>query len=68
MPFEFPHPQSKNIAVIGAGISGVIAAKTAAKNNFKTLVVDEKNELGGTTIYQNSENYKIENHSISTRL
>ena len=36
--------------VIGAGISGVIAAKTAAKNNLKTLLVDEKNELGGTTI------------------
>ncbi len=25
------------IAIIGAGISGIIAAKTAAQNNLKTL-------------------------------
>ncbi len=54
-----------DVLVIGAGISGVMAAKTAAKNNLKTLLVDEKNELGGTTIYQDSENYKIENQISS---
>ena len=50
-----------DVLVIGAGISGVIAAKTAAKNNLNTLLLDEKNELGGTTIYQNSDNFKIDN-------
>ena len=40
-----------DVLVVGAGISGIMAAKNAAKNNFKTLLVDEKNELGGSTFY-----------------
>ena len=54
-----------DVLVIGAGISGILAAKNAAKNNFKTLLVEEKNELGGSTIFQNSEVYKIENQKSS---
>jgi sarcosine oxidase subunit alpha len=54
-----------DVLVVGAGISGILAAKNAAKNNFKTLLVDEKNELGGSTIYQNEEFNKIENRSSS---
>src|SRR6056300_1460047 len=54
-----------DVLVVGAGISGILAAKNAAKNNFKTLLVDEKNELGGSTIYQNREFNKIENQSSS---
>jgi sarcosine oxidase, subunit alpha len=54
-----------DVLVIGAGISGIIAAKTAAKNNLKTLLIDEKNELGGTTIYQTSKNYQINNEFSS---
>jgi len=50
-----------DVLVIGAGISGIMAAKTAAKNNLNTLLLDEKNELGGMTIYQNSEKFKIDN-------
>ncbi|MDA9598216.1 sarcosine oxidase subunit alpha family protein [bacterium] len=50
-----------DVLVVGAGISGIMAAKTAAKNNLNTLLLDEKNELGGMTIYQNSENFKIDN-------
>ena len=50
-----------DVLVIGAGIAGIMAAKTAAKNNLKTLILDEKTEIGGTTIYQNSENFKIDN-------
>ena len=49
-----------DVLVIGAGISGIMAAKTAAQNNLKTLLLDEKTEIGGTTIYQNSENFKID--------
>ena len=48
-----------DVLVIGAGISGIIAAKTAAKNGFKTLLVDEKPNLGGSTIYQNNDHFKI---------
>ena len=48
-----------DVLIIGAGISGIIAAKTAAKNGFKTLLVDEKPNLGGSTIYQNNDHFKI---------
>ena len=39
MPFEFPHTQSKNIAVIGAGISGMGAAHLLAKSHSVTLLI-----------------------------
>jgi sarcosine oxidase subunit alpha len=54
-----------DVLVIGAGIAGIMAAKTAAKNNLKTLILDEKTEIGGTTIYQNSDNFKIDNEISS---
>ena len=54
-----------DVLVVGAGISGILAAKNAAKNNLKTLLIEEKNELGGATIYQNREFNKIDNQSSS---
>jgi len=54
-----------DVLVIGAGISGIMAAKTAAQNNLKTLLLDEKTEIGGTTIYQNSDDFKIDNKITS---
>ena len=54
-----------DVLVVGGGISGILAAKNAAKNNLKTLLVDEKNELGGATIYQNKEFNKIEKQNSS---
>ena len=57
-----------DILVIGAGITGIMAAKIAAKNNLKTLLLDEKNEIGGSTIYQNSEHVKINNQNSSSWL
>ena len=54
-----------DVLVIGAGITGIMAAKTAAKNNLKTLLLDEKNEIGGSTIYQDSDHVKINNQSSS---
>ncbi|MDA9106415.1 sarcosine oxidase subunit alpha family protein [Candidatus Pelagibacter sp.] len=57
-----------DVLVIGAGISGIMAAKTAAKNNLKTLLLDEKNEIGGSTIFQNSEHIKINNQNSSAWL
>ena len=53
------------VLVIGGGISGIMAAKTAAENNYKTLLLDEKPHLGGTTIYQSSEFNKINNQYSS---
>ena len=57
-----------DVLIIGAGISGILAAKTAANNGFKTLLVDEKSYLGGSTIYQNSEHFKINNQTSSSWL
>jgi sarcosine oxidase subunit alpha len=57
-----------DVLVIGAGIAGIMAAKTAAKNNLKTLLLDEKTELGGSTIYQDSDHIKINDQSSSTWL
>jgi len=57
-----------DVLVIGSGISGIMAAKTAAKNGFKTLLVEEKPNLGGSTIYQNSDYFKINNQPSSSWL
>ncbi len=57
-----------DVLIVGAGISGIMAAKIAAKNGFKTLLVDEKSYLGGSTIYQNSEHFKINNQISSSWL
>ena len=53
-----------DVLVIGGGISGIIAAKIAAKSGFNTILIDDKNTLGGSTIFQNNENFKI-NDEIS---
>jgi len=50
-----------DVLIVGGGISGIIAAKTAAKNNLNTVLLDDKNILGGTTIFQNNECFKINN-------
>ena len=57
-----------DVLVIGAGITGIMAAKIAAKNNLKTLLLDEKNEIGGSTIYQSSDHIKINDQNPSTWL
>jgi len=54
-----------DVLVIGGGISGIMAAKTAAQNGLNTLLIEEKPNLGGTTIYQNSEQHKINNQTSS---
>ena len=50
-----------DVLVIGGGISGIIAAKTAANKNLNTVLLDDKNALGGTTLFQNNECFKINN-------
>ena len=36
-----------------------MAAKISAENNFKTLLLEERPNLGGTTIYQKNDYFKI---------
>ncbi|MDC3145856.1 2Fe-2S iron-sulfur cluster-binding protein, partial [Candidatus Pelagibacter sp.] len=54
-----------DVLVIGGGLSGIISAKIAAKSNLKTLLVDDKKTLGGSTIYQTSDNFKIDDQYSS---
>ena len=57
-----------DVLIIGAGVAGIMAAKIAAKNGLKTLLVDEKPNLGGSTIYQNSDFFKINNQTSGSWL
>ncbi len=57
-----------DVLIIGAGISGIMAAKIAATNGLKTLLVEEKPNLGGSTIYQNSDHFKINNQNSGSWL
>jgi len=50
-----------DILIVGGGISGIIAAKIAAQNNLNTVLLDDKNNLGGTTLFQDNECFKINN-------
>ena len=50
-----------DVLIIGGGISGIISAKLSAKNGLNTILIDDKNTLGGSTIFQNNENFKINN-------
>ena len=50
-----------DVLVIGSGISGIIAAKTAAKNGLKTLLIEEKPILGGSTIYKEDNEVFLDN-------
>ena len=50
-----------DVLVIGGGISGVISAKLAAEKGLDTILIDDKNFLGGSTIYQDEESFKINN-------
>ena len=57
-----------DVLVVGGGISGIIAAKIAAKNNKNTILLDDKPKLGGSTIYQNNDCFKIGGINSSTWL
>ena len=54
-----------DVLVIGGGISGIMAAKISAENNFKTLLLEERPNLGGTTIYQKNDYFKINDQYTS---
>ena len=41
-----------DVLIIGGGLAGIMAAKISAQSGFKTLLVEEKPNLGGSTIYQ----------------
>ena len=52
-----------DVLIVGGGISGIIAAKIASQNNLNTVLLDDKNKLGGSTIYQENDCFKINDNS-----
>lgn len=44
-------PPIKNIAIIGAGTTGLISAKLAVDRGFNVTVFEQNEELGGTWWY-----------------
>jgi len=50
-----------DVLIVGGGISGIIAAKIAAQNNLNTVILTDDNHLGGSTIFQENNFYKINN-------
>ena len=54
-----------DVLVVGGGISGIMSAKIAAHNNLNTVLLDDKYNLGGTTIFQDNDSFKINNDNAS---
>ena len=48
-----------DVLVVGGGISGILAAKLSAEKGLNTILIDDKNFLGGSTIYQDNNCFKI---------
>ena len=54
-----------DVLVVGGGISGIISAKIAAQNNLNTVLLDDKSNLGGITIFQDNDSFKINNDNAN---
>ena len=57
-----------DVLIVGGGIAGIIAANISADNGNNTLLIDDKKILGGNTIFQNNENFKINDKNSSNWL
>ncbi len=54
-----------DILIVGGGVSGLIAAKIASDDNKKVLLLEDKELLGGSLIYDDSDISKIDNQKSS---
>ncbi len=54
-----------DILIVGGGISGLIAAKIASDDNKKVLLLEDKELLGGSLIYDDNDISKIDNQKSS---
>ncbi len=52
-----------DVLVIGGGISGILSAKLSAEKGLNTMLINDKSHLGGSTIYQNDDIFKINNET-----
>ena len=56
-----------DVLVIGGGISGVIAAKLSAEKKLDTILLDDKKDLGGVSIYNNDDNEDEDDGTIKQK-
>ncbi len=54
-----------DILIVGGGVSGLIAAKIASDDNKKVLLLEDKELLGGSLIYDDSDISKIDDQKSS---
>ena len=52
-----------DVLVIGGGISGILSAKLSAEKGLNTMLIDDKSYLGGSTIYQDDDIFRIDNET-----
>ncbi len=57
-----------DVLVIGGGISGILSAKLSAEKGLNTMLIDDKNYLGGSTIYQDDDIFRIDNETSNVWL
>ena len=54
-----------DILIVGGGVSGLMAAKIASDDNKKVLLLEDKDLLGGSLIYDDNDISKIDNQKSS---
>ncbi len=57
-----------DVLVIGGGISGILSAKLSAEKGLNTMLINDKSYLGGSTIYQDDDIFKINNETSNVWL
>ncbi len=57
-----------DVLVIGGGISGILSAKLSAEKGLNTMLIDDKSYLGGSTIYQDNDIFRIDNETSNVWL
>ncbi len=57
-----------DVLVIGGGISGILSAKLSAEKGLNTMLINDKGYLGGSTIYQDDDIFKINNETSNVWL
>lgn len=51
---------SKSIAILGAGVSGLIAALTLEKRGYSPIIFDSNESVGGRVISRSDKNYQLD--------
>ncbi len=54
-----------DVLIVGAGVSGLISAEIAANKNYKVLLVEQEEDLGGEILSTKNQDIKIDNLPIN---